>query len=148
MHEQVIAKLKAICSKKPLDWTVDRHDDRPQNFLLGQVSFRTGQNIGKTLTYSCVISIWERDFLSKKQNLTFTGEDFGSFSRMRVSEASQHSRQVKFLAGKVIIQHCPLTGHYFARWSYNAFFHYLVHWKLSSFSRHKMMSQVTSTGLE
>ena len=147
MHEQVIAKLKAICSKKSLDWTVGGHHDRPQNFLLGQVSFRTGQNIGKKLTYSCVISIWESDFLSKEQNLSFTGEDFGSFSRMRVSEASQ-SRHVKFLASKVIIQHCPLTGHYFERWRYNAFFHYLVHWKLSSFSRHKMMSQVTSAGLE
>jgi len=48
MHEQVIAKLKAICSKKPLDWTVGGHDDRPQNLLLVKYRFGPVKILGKS----------------------------------------------------------------------------------------------------
>ena len=53
----------------------------PKKFQLGQVSFLTGQNIGKKVNLSFCNFYFVNTivFFSKKQNLRFTGEDLAVF---------------------------------------------------------------------
>ena len=41
-HEKMFS-----CRAQNNFWTVARQDDRPEKFLLGHVSFLTGQNVGQ-----------------------------------------------------------------------------------------------------
>ena len=87
------------------------HKDRPKKFSLCQASFLTSRNIGGKKCWLNLVkfTISERDYIcTKRQNLSFTGEDLSFCSRMRVCVTGQHNRRVKFLAG-----HCPLTSRYF-----------------------------------
>ena len=78
-----------------------RHDDQPKKFLLGQVSFLTGQNIRKKVNLSLC------NFLSVNMIVFFYKETkpkiqrqlgFGSLFEKRVHVVSQHDRRVKVLA--------------------------------------------------
>lgn len=62
---------------------VAAHDDRSEKFLLGEVSFLTGQILGKKLTNPCAIFYV---FLQREKNPGFTGKDLVGCSRIRVSQ--------------------------------------------------------------
>jgi len=92
--------------------TVAIHDDQPNKFLLGQVLFLTGQNIGKKSIYPFVI------FYQFVNVIVFY-----KVGCLFVCVTGQHDRWVKLLASQIAIQagHCPLTGHYFYHWIWICF---------------------------
>ena len=92
-----------------------RHDDQPKKFLLGQVSFLTGQNIRKKVNLSLC------NFLSVNMIVFFYKETkpkiqrqlgFGSLFEKRVHVVGQRDWRVKVLASldAILDGHCPFTG--------------------------------------